>query len=85
MAKVTYFGTSMRHSTNPTGTEYMFHQGEPTEVKSEDAKHYALKEERGAPWRVDLGVVEKANTIIQEVTEELKKEKEKPRRYGGKK
>lgn len=83
MAKVTYFGTDMRHASNPSGTEYMFFRGVPTEVKPEDAEHYAKKQANGAPWKVDIGVVEKANTIIHEVTEELKKEK--PRRYGGKK
>lgn len=84
MTKVTYLGvTDMRHSGNPTRTEYMFYSQKPTEVKPEDAKHYAEKETKGGPWHVEMGVIEKANAIITEVTEEIKKEK--PRRFGGKK
>ena len=82
MTKVTYLGTDMRHSSNPTGTEYMFYQGQPTEVKPEDAEHYAKKEATGAPWKVETGVVERANKIIEEVAEEIKKP---VRKYGGKK
>ena len=80
MTKVTYLGTDMRHSSNPTGTEYMFFRGVPTEVKPEDAKHYAKKEANGAPWKVDFGIIEQAAEAVKEVVQPKSRNK-----YGGKK
>lgn len=85
MAKVTYLGGNTNiHGSNPTRTDYVFYPRQAVEVKTEDIDCYAKKEKNGGPWHVDIGIVEKANTIIQEVAEELKKEKTKYK-YGGKK
>ncbi len=81
MPKVTYLGrTDMTHASNPTGTEYMFYADRPTEVRPEDAQHYAKKEANGGPWHVSgmsLNIiVEKAKEVVQS----------KPKyKYGGKK
>lgn len=79
MAKVKYLGAmDHRHNSNPSGTEYLFHVGVFSEVKPEDAIHYAERAKRGSPWEVDMGVVEKATEAIKEAV--------KPKyKYGGKK
>ncbi len=79
MAKVKYLGAmDHRHRANATGTEYMFHIGVFTEVKPEDATHYAERAARGSPWEVDFGIVEKTTEAIKDAV--------KPKnRYGGKK
>ena len=81
MPKVIYLGrTDMVHASNPTGTEYMFYSHQPTEVKPEDAKHYAKKEANGAPWKVDFGIIEQAAEAVKEVVQPKSRNK-----YGGKK
>jgi len=82
MPKVTYLGVyNMKHSNNPTGTEYMFSSKKPTEVKPEDARYYAKEEASGAPWKVE-GLVLQIENVAEAVKEVIHT---KPKKYGGKK
>jgi len=83
MAKVTYLGTmDHQHKSNPSGTNYFFHAGIPTDVSAEDAIFYAEESKKEGPWHVDLGIVEKAAEIVKEVVQPKSKYKYG---HGGKK
>jgi len=81
MATVEYLGAmDHQHKSNPSGTNYMFHVGVPLEVKTEDAIFYAERAKHGAPWKVELGIIEQAAEAVKEVVQPKSRNK-----YGGKK